>query len=79
MRVAGNWPIVLTSISVQTYNAHMAKRVEVLKAELEAINLWDHLYVDNPAPDAIEKDACFTRTFRRVQVVAELHELARRN
>ena len=57
----------------------MAAQADVLKAELDAINLWDRLYVEIHAPDAIEKVACFARIFRRVQVVAELHELARRN
>jgi hypothetical protein len=57
----------------------MTSKVEDLKAELESLILWDRLYVENPAPDKIEQDACFARTFRRVQVVAELHELARRN
>jgi hypothetical protein len=57
----------------------MANQVEILKAELEAINLWDQLYVENPAPDAIERAACFARVFRRVQVVAELQQLANWN
>jgi hypothetical protein len=57
----------------------MATAIEVLKAELESIILWDRLYVETPAPSTIEKDACFARTFRRVQVIAQLQELARRN
>ena len=57
----------------------MATQAEVLKAELDAINLWDRLYVEVPAPDAIDKDACFARIFRRVQVIAELQAIARRN
>lgn len=57
----------------------MTTKVKALVAELEFLILWDRPYVENPAPDRIEQDACFARTFRRVQVVAELHELARRN
>ena len=57
----------------------MAIKVKTLEAELDAIILWDRLYVDNPCPDLIEKDACIARTFRRVQVVAELNRLALRN
>jgi hypothetical protein len=57
----------------------MAIRVKTLEAELDAIILWDRLYVDNPCPDLIEEDACIARTFRRVQVVAELNRLALRN
>ena len=56
----------------------MAHKLELLEAELQAIILWDRLYTDNPSPDLIEKDACIARTFRRVQVVAELKRLALR-
>ena len=57
----------------------MTNRVEKLKAELEALILWDRLFTEDPAPERIDKDACFARIFRRVQVVAELHELVSRN
>lgn len=57
----------------------MTKKVEKLKAELEALILWDRLFMEDPAPQRIDKDARFARIFRRVQVVAELHELASRN
>jgi hypothetical protein len=57
----------------------MANKVESLKAELEAILLWDRLYVENPAPDTIDNDACKARVFRRVQIMMELHVPARRN
>jgi hypothetical protein len=57
----------------------MTKRVEKLKAELEALILWDRLFTEDPAPERIDKDACFARIFRRVQVIAELHELTSRN
>jgi hypothetical protein len=53
----------------------MSSRMEVLSAELDAIILWDRMYMDNAAPDLIEKDACIARIFRRVQVVAELSRL----
>ena len=53
--------------------------VEKLKAEMDAINLWDRMFADNPNPDDIDKDACTARLFRRVQVAAQLHELATRN
>lgn len=54
----------------------MANRVEILEAELSAIILWDRMYIQNPAPDSIEKDACIARIFRRLQVVMELSRLA---
>jgi hypothetical protein len=54
----------------------MADRVTIFEAELEALILWDRLYCENPAPDQIEKDACKTRMFRRVQLIAELHKAA---
>ena len=54
----------------------MANKAEILQAELDAIMLWDRVYMDNAAPDSIEKDACIARIFRRVQVVIELSRLA---
>jgi hypothetical protein len=57
-------------------NVNMANRVEILEAELNAIILWDRLYMQNPAPDSIERDACIARIFRRVQVVMELSRRA---
>jgi hypothetical protein len=45
----------------------MASRTEVLEAELEAVNLWDRIYVDNPSPDSVEKDACIARILRTVR------------
>jgi len=53
-------------------NVNMANRAEILEAELNAIILWDRMYMQNPAPDSIERDACIARIFRRVQVVMEL-------
>ena len=50
---------------------------EALTAELEAIALWDRLFADNPRPDVIDKDACATRLFRRLQIVMELENLDR--
>ena len=50
---------------------------EALTAELEAIALWDRLFADNPKPDVIDKDACATRLFRRLQIVIELEHLDR--
>ena len=54
----------------------MAGKVEILKAELEAINLWDRLYAEDPEPSAILKDACVARFFRRAQIAVELMHLA---
>lgn len=53
-------------------NVNMANRAEILEAELNAIILWDWIYMQNPAPDSIERDACIARIFRRVQIVTEL-------
>ena len=53
--------------------------MKVLKAELEAINLWDRLYAEDPEPSAMEKDACVTRFFRRAQIAVELMNLAASN
>ena len=57
----------------------MASKVKILKAELEAINLWDRLYLEDPEPSATEKDACLTRFFRRVQIAVELMRLVANN
>ena len=57
----------------------MTSAIQALKAEQEAMNLWDCLYVENPHPDGIDKDACLARIFRRVQLIAELHKLVSRN
>ena len=57
-------------------NVAMANRAEILEAELNAIILWDRMYMQNPAPDSIEEDACVARIFRRLQVVMELIRLA---
>ena len=53
-------------------NVYMANRAEILEAELKAIILWDRMYMQNPAPDSIERDACIARIFRRIQIVTEL-------
>jgi hypothetical protein len=50
----------------------MANNLERLEAELEALALWDRLYLEIPTPDTIDKDACMARIFRRVQVIVEL-------
>jgi hypothetical protein len=39
----------------------MENKIELLQAELDAINLWDRLYVEIPQPDVIDKDACAAR------------------
>jgi hypothetical protein len=57
----------------------MANQTEILTAELNAINFWDRMYVDNPEPDQIDKDACVARLFRRSQVIVELERIARSN
>jgi len=49
-----------------------------LQAELEAISLWDRMFVDNPNPDTIDTDACMARMFRRLQIVVEMDRLASR-
>jgi hypothetical protein len=57
----------------------MASKVKVLKTELEAINLWDRLYWEDPEPSEMEKHACLTRVFRRAQIAVELMRLAGSN
>jgi hypothetical protein len=57
----------------------MSGKIESLKAEMEAINLWDRIVADNPDPSDVEKDACVARLFRRVQIAVELQQLASRN
>jgi hypothetical protein len=57
----------------------MPNKIEKLKAELQALILWDRLYMENPTPDRIDKDACFARLFQRVQVFGDLHDLTSRN
>jgi hypothetical protein len=57
----------------------VASKVEILAAELNAINHWDRVYSILPHPDQIDKDACIARFFRRIQVVAKIHEFASMN
>jgi hypothetical protein len=57
----------------------MASKTEILAAELKAITLWDRIFADQKNPNAIDNDACTARMFRRVQIMAELHELSSRN
>jgi hypothetical protein len=57
----------------------MAERIRLLRAELEAINLWDHLYVEMEEPCKIESDACAARLFRGCQVAVELQKLTAMN
>jgi hypothetical protein len=57
----------------------MASKVKVLKTELEAINLWDRLYAEDPKPSLIDKQACVTRFFRRAQIAVELMNLTASN
>jgi hypothetical protein len=59
--------------------ACLAERIQQLRAELEAINLWDHLYVEMEEPSKIEGDACATRLFRRCQIAVELNKLTAMN
>jgi hypothetical protein len=54
----------------------MTNKIKIPKAELAAHVLWDRLYVENPAPGQIDKDACIARTFRRLQLMAELQKAA---
>jgi len=49
--------------------------VELLEAELTAIDLWDRLYLDLSDPPKIETDAFATRLIRRRQITVELHSL----
>jgi hypothetical protein len=49
--------------------------VELLEAELAAIDLWDRLYLDLSDPPKVETDACATRMLRRCQIAVELHSL----
>jgi hypothetical protein len=53
----------------------MAKRAQLLRAELEAINLWDRLYAEMAEPSKIDNDACATRLLRRCQIAVELQKL----
>jgi hypothetical protein len=57
----------------------MANKMKILTAELNAINHWDRVYSILPHPDQIDKDACIARFFRRIQVVAKIHEFASMN
>jgi hypothetical protein len=57
----------------------MENKIELLQVELDAINLWDRLYVEIPQPDVIDKDACAARFLRRAQIISELHLLASRS
>jgi hypothetical protein len=56
----------------------MTDQRQLLTAELKAIDLWDGMLMENPRPDAIEKDASLARFFRRLEVVVELKKLARK-
>jgi len=53
--------------------------MEILKAEPDAINLWDWLLAENPRPDVLEQDASVARFFRKIQIVVRLQELAQMN
>jgi hypothetical protein len=46
-----------------------------LKPELDAINLWDLLYVEMAEPSKIDRDACAARLLRRCQIAVELQKL----
>ncbi len=46
-----------------------------LRAELEAINLWDRLFVEMVEPSTIDTDACAARLLRRCQIAVELQKL----
>jgi hypothetical protein len=46
-----------------------------LRTELDAINLWDRLYVELPEPSKIDRDACAARLLRRCQIAVELQKL----
>jgi hypothetical protein len=60
---------------VSRYGLKMSDKIGSLKAEMEAINLWDHLFANSPNPSDMEKDACVARLFRRVQVAVELQQI----
>ena len=46
-----------------------------LRAELDAINLWDRLYVEMAEPTKADSDACAARLLRRCQIAVELQKL----
>jgi hypothetical protein len=50
----------------------MTDQRQLLTAELKAIDFWDGMLVNNPRPDAIEKDAGLARFFRRLEIIVEL-------
>ena len=54
----------------------MKTEMEVLEAELQAIDLWDRLFVESEEPAEIEKDASNVRSFRRVQIILRMEGLA---
>jgi hypothetical protein len=60
-------------------NRFVANKVDVLRAELEAINLWDQLYAEDPEPSLIDKLACIARFFRRARIAVKLMHLISKN
>jgi hypothetical protein len=50
--------------------------MEALEAELQAIDLWDRLFVESQQPAKIEKDATNARFFRRLQIILRMEGLA---
>jgi len=44
--------------------------MEILKAEVDAINLWDWRLAENPRPDVLEQDASVARFFGKYRLWA---------
>ena len=52
--------------------------LESLRAEIQAINLWDLLDFESPQTE-IESDAFIIRQIRRQQIVRQLADMSPRN
>lgn len=67
----------LTQKPVKRIFLCMGNKAKELRAEMEAINLWDSLLADNP--HQLDIDAARARFHRRVQVALRLKQIASRN
>jgi hypothetical protein len=56
----------------------MATQMEKLKAELEAIQLWEKRNAEDSAA-SIGHHGRYAREFRKMQITAQLQELVRQN
>jgi hypothetical protein len=56
----------------------MKEDPESLRAEIQAINLWDRLYFESPQTE-IESDAFIIRQIRRQQIVRQLADMSPHN